>query len=233
MSLVRRAADKIAGLVVRCASAGSKEWALAIEGELVHIESDWRALAWALSGVRVLFDTQPGPLGTIAELDAEVQRYADRRRNAMNNGWLATNLPLFPFLVTALESLFDIGTGRHVFNHTVLLMGLLLVVPWLYRRTREPNVPDRDDQGGLIRFYKDELSAVTRTSMTFWMLVVGAYVTIVGFELTSPHRWGSGLRLLLLPVLILLPVLALLLARLRTMRRRLAQVDALLEANSD
>src|SRR5580692_3580648 len=120
MSFVRKAADSTAGLVVRCASPGSKEWALAIERELASIENDWRALAWALSGTRVLFDTQPAPLPAIADLDAEVQKYADRRRHAANNGFLITNLCLFAPSAVALQTLSNIVMGRHIFGNTVL-----------------------------------------------------------------------------------------------------------------
>lgn len=217
-------------MVVRCASAGSKEWALAIESELTSIENDWRALAWALSGTRVLFDTQPAPLPTIADLDAEVQKYADRRRHAMNNGWLGTNAPLLAPLIVALQTLSNIFIGRHIFSNTVLLLGLSLLAPMLYLRTREPDVPDRDDQAGLVRFYVNELSAATSTSKTFWMFVMGALITVIGIELKAPlqwDQWESVLPLLLLPVLILFPV-ACVVAKHRNNRRRLAQVEALI-----
>ena len=227
MSLVRKSADRIAGLVVRYASPGSKEWAQAIESELLYIESDWRALGWALSGVRVLFDPQPAPLRTIADLDAAVQKYAERRRHAMNNGWLVTNVRLFAPLIYVLESLFDIAIGRHIFSNTVLLLGLLLLVPMIYRLTREPNVPDRDDPTGLVRFYVDELSAKSSTSLTFWMFVVGVLLMIAGLELAIGFGWQSVMPLLWLPALVLF------LAKHRSNRRRLAQVEALLNTRAD
>jgi hypothetical protein len=233
MIFVRKAADRIAGWVVRFASPGSKEWALAIESELTCIENDWRALAWALSGTRVLFNTQPAPLRTIADLDAEVQKYADRRRHAMNNGWLGTNAPLCAPLILALEALSNIVIRRHIFGNTVLLLGLSLLAPMLYLRTREPDVPDSDDPAALLRFYRNELSAASGTSMTFWMFVTGALITIVGFDLTAPLQWERLLAVLLLPVLIWLPLLALFLAKHRNNRRRLAQVEALLDTISD
>ena len=227
MSLVRKSADRIAGLVVRYASPGSKEWAQAIESELLYIESDWRALGWALSGVRVLFDRQPAPIRTIADLDAAVQKYAERRRHAMNNGWLVTNVRLFVPLIYVLESLVDIAMGRHIFSNTLLLLGLLLLTPMMYRLTREPNVPDRDDPTGLVRFYVDELSAKSSTSLTFWMFVVGALLMIAGMELAIEFGWQSVMPLLWLPVLVLF------LAKRLNNRRRLAQVEALLGATSD
>jgi len=227
MSLVRKSADRIAGLVVRYASPGSKEWAQAIESELLYIESDWRALGWALSGVRVLFDRQPAPLRTIADLDAEVQKYAERRRHAMNNGWLVTNVRWLPLLLYALESLLDIVFGKHTFGNSFLLLGSVLMAPMMYRLSREPNVPDRDDPTGLIRFYVDELSAISSTSLTFWMFVVGVLLVIAGYELAIGFGWQSVMPLLWLPVLVLF------LAKHRSNRRRLVQVEALLGAASD
>jgi len=97
----------------------------------------------------------------------------------------------------------------------------------LYLRTREPNVPDRDDPAGLIRFYVDELSAISRTSLTFWMFVVGVLLVIAGFELAIGFGWQSVMPLLWLPAL------ALFLAKHRKNRRRLAQVEALLNARAD
>jgi hypothetical protein len=227
MSFVRKTADRIAGLVVRYASPGSREWAQAIESELLYIESDWRALGWALSGMHVLLDFQPAPLRTLADLDAEVQKHAERRRHAVNNGWLITNAPLFPPLIYVLQFLFDVAIGRHIFSNTVLLLGLLLVAPTIYLRSREPNVPDRDDPTGLVRFYVDELSATSSNSLTFWMFVVGALLMIAGFELGIGFGWQSVMPLLLFPAL------ALFLVQHRKNRRRLAKVEALLDTTSD
>jgi hypothetical protein len=222
MSLVRKSADRIAGLVVRYGSPGSKEWAEAIESELVYIESDWRALAWALSGMRVLFNIQPSPLRTMAELDAEVQKYADLRRHAVNNPWLARNGQLIVLLIYALPLLFQLAIGRDIVSDIVQFLGWLLLAPMIYLRTREPNVPDRDNQIGLLRFYVDELSATSSTSLTFWMFVLGALLLIVGFELAIGFGWERVVPLLVLPAL------AYFLAKHRNNRRRLAQIEALL-----
>lgn len=227
MSYVRNTANRLAGLVVRYASSGSREWARAIESELDHIESDWRALAWALSGTRVLFSIEPGPLLTIADLDNEAQKYSDLRRHSMNNGWLATNLPLLLLLAFAPQFILNIPMGHDIFSSVVQLSGLLLLIPMLYVRTREPYVPDRDDSPGLVRFYVEELSAMSSTSMTFWMFIVGALLMILGPELMAKAVWERAISLLLLPCL------ALFLAKHRNTRRRLGQVKALLATTSD
>jgi hypothetical protein len=227
MSYVRNAAYRLADLVVRYASPGSKEWARAIESELVYIESDWRALAWALSGTRVLFNIQPSPLLTIGDLDSEAEKYADRRRHSMNNGWLARNLPLLQLLAFAAQFILNIAMGRNIFSSVVRLSGLLLLIPMLYVRTREPYVPDRDDRAGLVRFYVEELSAISSTSMTFWMFVAGALLMILGPELMATALWERAISLLLVPFL------ALFLTKHRNNRRRLGQVKALLTTTSD
>jgi hypothetical protein len=227
MSYARDAAYRLAGLVVRYASPGSKEWARAIESELVYIESDWRALAWALSGTRVLFNLQPSPLLTIADLDSEAQKYADLRRHSMNNGWLGRNAPLLPLLTFSLQFILNIAMGHDICSSVVQLSGLLLSIPMFYMRTREPYVPDRDDRAGLVRFYVEELSAMSSTSITFWMFIAGALLMVVGPELMATAVWERAISLLVLPFL------ALFLVKHRSNRRRLGQVKALLTTASD
>jgi len=226
MSLVRNTAIRIANLVVRYASIGSKEWAQAIRNELMCIESDWQALAWALGGLRVLFAIRPNPLRTVAALESEAQKYADRRRHAMNNGWLITNMHLLPPLIWCSMSILQIATGHKILGNAIQLLGWLLVAPLMYLLSREPDVPDRDDQPKLVQFYASELSAVASNSLPFWMFVAGALFLMCGLELTVRRGWMSMLPLLLLPAL------AYLLAKHVSNRRRLAQIKILLERNS-
>ncbi|HEV2646474.1 MAG TPA: hypothetical protein VGU46_08940 [Acidobacteriaceae bacterium] len=54
MTFVRRAASTVSERVVRWASPGCKEWAEGFAREIEFIDSDWRALAWAIGGTRVL-----------------------------------------------------------------------------------------------------------------------------------------------------------------------------------
>jgi hypothetical protein len=163
MSILRKAAEKIAAAVVRYASAGSREWAEAIQSELTYIGSDWRALAWALSGARVLLSYQPTPLRTLEDLDAVARKHANRRLHAVNVPWLGRN-PLLPLILfNALNASFEILIGRRTISNAVVMLGWLLLCPELYLRGREPEVPDLDDRSGLIRFYVDELSASSST----------------------------------------------------------------------
>jgi hypothetical protein len=229
MSLIRTAANKIASFVVRYASAGSKEWAQAIASELSCIENDWQALAWAFGGLRVLFSIQPSPLHSIADLDEEARKHANRRLHAVNNGWLATNVPLFVPIVSCLGPTLGIAMGRNIPADAAQLVGYLLMIPMVYLRTREPDVPDRDDQANLVRFYVNEMSALSRNSLSFWMFVAGVLLLTCGWGLEGlEFAPRLGLMSIVIPSFLWLLVLALLLAKHVNNRRRFAQIEALL-----
>lgn len=234
MSRVRTAANRIASLVVRYASAGSKEWAQAIESELSCIENDWKALAWSLGGFRVLYAIQPKPLGSIDELYGEAQKYANRRLHAVNNGWLGTNIYLFAPVVCCLIAILRIAMGQDIPASVVQLTGWLLLTPTLYLGSREPDVPDSDDQANLMKFYVDELSAKSRNSLPFWMFIAGVLLLICGWELEVSRGWGAGLPLPLM-LLMCIPLFFLMLLLLGSFvathvnnRRRFAQIERLL-----
>lgn len=220
MSFLRKTAENIVSAVVRYASTGSKEWAEAIASELSYIESDWRALAWALSGTRVLLSYQPKPVRTLEYLDVIAQKYADIRRHAVNNTWLSRNLLWLVLLFNALETLPQILRGRHVLGNAAVTLGMLLLCRVLYLYFREPDVPGRDDRPGVIRFYVDELSASSSaSSVQFGLSLAGALLLAVGYGITMSSVWAGFLRIFLL---------AFLLVRQHCDRKRLAQVQVLL-----
>lgn len=222
MSILRKTADRIAAAIVRYASASSEEWAEAIAGELSYIESDWRALAWALSGMRVLLSYQPKPLRTLEYLDVVAQKHADIRRHAVNNTWLGRNLLWLVLLLNALETLPQILRGRHAIGNAAVMLGMLFLCRVLYLYFREPEVPDRDDHPGLIRFYVDELTASSSTSsMQFWLSLAGALLLAAGYGITMSSVWAGFLGIFLL---------AFFLVRQHCDRKRLAQVQALLSS---
>jgi hypothetical protein len=224
MSLIRTAANKIASFVVRYSSAGSKEWAQAIASELICIENDWRAFAWAFGGLRVLFSIQPSPLPSIADLDQEARKHANRRLYAMNNGWLGTNVQLFVPMVFCLNPALRIAMGRDIPGNAAQLVGYLLLIPMLYLRTREPDVPDSDDQANLVRFYANEMSTLSRNSLSFWMFVAGMLLLTCGWDL----EFARGLTSIVILSFLSLLLLALFLANHVNDRRRFAQIEALL-----
>jgi hypothetical protein len=221
MNILRKTAENIVAAVVRYASTGSKEWAEAIKSELSYIESDWRALAWALSGMRVLLSYQPKPVRTLEYLDVIAQKHADIRRHAVNNTWLGRNLLWLVLLFNALETLPQILRGRHAIGNAAVMLGMLLLCRVLYLYFREPDVPDRDDRPGVIRFYVDELSASSSTSAQFWLSLAGALLLAVGYGITMSSVWAGSLGILLL---------AFFLVRQHCDHKRLAQVQALLSS---
>lgn len=225
MSFIRTTANSIASFVVRYASGGSKEWAQAIASELSCIENDWQALVWALGGLRVLFSIQPSPLHSIADLDEEARKHANRRLHAMNNGWLGTNVPLFVPIVSCFGPTLGIAMGRHIPGNAAQLVGYLLMIPMVYLRTREPDVPDRDDQANLVRFYANEMSALSRNSLSFWMFIAGVLFLTCGWDL---EFFALGLTGVVILSFLSLLLVALFLAKHVNNRRRFAQIESLL-----
>jgi hypothetical protein len=59
MTFLRKRALGISSWVTRWSSPGCREWAEGLEREGAFIESDWRALAWAIGSTRVLLDRRP------------------------------------------------------------------------------------------------------------------------------------------------------------------------------
>jgi hypothetical protein len=229
MNLIRTVANKIASYVVRYASSGSKEWAQAVSSETSCIENDWHALSWSLGGLRVLVSIQPAALRSIADLDEAAGKHANHRLHAINNGWFGTNAYLFVPIVSCFNLTLRIVAGRDIPGNAAQLIGYLLSMPMLYLRTREPDVPDLDDQPNLVRFYARELSALSRNSLPFWMFVAGALSLTYGFVLEVAH----GLAGTVIISSIMLLLLALFLAKHVSDRRRFAQIEALLDRSSN
>ena len=227
MSIVRNSAQKLSDFVVKHASPGSKEWAEAMASELGAIENDWHAIGWAVGGLRVLFYSQPKPLGTLQDLNAAAQSYADRRRLQVNDVWLARNLNLLTLLLVALTTLPKVFYGSHRLGSALVVVGWLNLAFMSYLLSREPNVPDRDDASGLIRFYREELARTTNIFyLSFW-LPVSFVLIALGYELTMTSSWERPLGLLWLGFL------PLLFSKKRSDRRRLVQIGALLAAQDE
>ncbi|HEV2646475.1 MAG TPA: hypothetical protein VGU46_08945 [Acidobacteriaceae bacterium] len=74
MSFLRKVAVRVTEFTMRHASAGSREWAKGLACEVEFIESDWRALAWAVGSTRVLLDRR----GVRAGSDQDVKPKAIR-----------------------------------------------------------------------------------------------------------------------------------------------------------
>jgi hypothetical protein len=80
MTVVRKMAFKISALVIRFSSAGNKEWAAGVAGEIDFIENDWKALAWAMGSLRVLLDRKPAPIRSLEDFEILKQKYVKSKR---------------------------------------------------------------------------------------------------------------------------------------------------------
>jgi hypothetical protein len=65
MTFIRRKALEISSWVTWLASPGCKEWAEGLEREVAFIDSDWRALGWAIGSARLLLEPQEAPLRSL------------------------------------------------------------------------------------------------------------------------------------------------------------------------
>jgi hypothetical protein len=224
MSIVRDLAVWIADFIVRHAAPGSREWSEALGGEIRFIESDWRALAWALSGVRVLFTRPQVPLRTFEELGAAAQKYADARRQQANRSWLDRNLIwMGPMLVDAFFIHKTHGAQRlgWVFFALIPVLANLLSC----RRGHAREIPEHEDLQGMILFYRQGLENISRVSAwRFWFVPIVVSL-LCGWGLAM--RTSSPLKDLL--AVLCLSIVTLFLRQQQQNRRRLAQIDALLD----
>ncbi len=226
MKLIRGLALGITQLVVTCASPGSQEWAHALARELDFIEDDWSALRWALGSVRILFNYRPAPIRSFADLTRAAESFAERKRYAVNDLWLARNLRWINMLLPALwmlPDLFHAVDAQLRTAHGMLILGLLLFAIYGFLHSKEPVVPDRDDVPATIHFYKKELArSSSLTSIDFWVFVVASALTIIA------EAWAPALISKIF-LIVFLGILGLFLQTQRNNRRRLHQIEALLK----
>jgi hypothetical protein len=157
MTLVRRKALEISSWVVRWASPGCKEWAEGLERELAFIDSDWRALGWALGSLRVLFRNPPMSLGNAAEIARAGRLFAGSREHVPPMFFLIMALQVFDKVV--LDLVFPWARIGHLQRAGFAIAGLgaayMAAVGWLdFRMGQRPE--DMDD-GAWIEFYRREM----------------------------------------------------------------------------
>lgn len=223
MSIVRKTAEHLANFTERHASPGAKPWAEAIANELDAIPNDWRALAWSLGSTRILFRHRPKPIHDLAELNEAAEKYADRRRHAMNNGWLPKILGLGTVAVLAITYLpafhhHRVSRADGLFIASILWTALLNLL-----QSREPNVPDRDDQPGMILFYKQDLAQANR----LLLFQIPSSILLLAYCLMCSKDLGPATAIVV--ALWLVPASSLI-SRYLNNRSRIAQIEAFLEA---
>jgi hypothetical protein len=156
MTFLRKIAMATSECVVRWAAPGCKDWAEGLAREVEFIDSDWRALVWALGSVRVLFRNPPTSLHNAAEIARAGRIYAGSREHT----------PPVLFLLMVMQAL---DSGLKVVLPTARLGHLgrvgctiatvsavyLAVVAWMESRMSER--PEDMDDGAWIEFYRREM----------------------------------------------------------------------------
>lgn len=153
MTLVRRVAMKVSGLVVRYASSGCKEWAEGLAREVEFIEDDWSALWWAAGSTRVLWDRREAPASSLSEAVAKARHSLEslRRPNFIYR---------FLFLQAVLRALrfFDASSRQQRVGCVLVVLAGTYMAIFDVIRTRMAQLPPHDeDAEAWALYYRREL----------------------------------------------------------------------------
>jgi hypothetical protein len=156
MTLVRGLSVRISGAVVRWASPGCKEWAEGLEREVGVIDSDWRALGWAIGSFKVLLRNPPMPLGSAAEVARAGRVFAGNREHVPPMILLLTSFQLFDYVSRLV---FWRGRMDHFqqagFAIAAVSAAYLAMVGWIEHGMGKR--PEDMDDGAWIDFYRREM----------------------------------------------------------------------------
>jgi hypothetical protein len=182
VTALRYLAARISGLVVRWAAPGCKEWAEGLAREVEFIESDWRALAWAIGSTRVLLDRKTSSLGSGQKIQRPPFWWA----------WpICIGACAFSYSVSALRANCwhdRISSGLIAFGW--ILWGALSFATWL----RERNQPPISEIRAYQQFSKMTLERRLERyrSMRRWLPLLVPVSMVTGFAMSSPGQgeWG-------------------------------------------
>jgi hypothetical protein len=130
MTPIRGLAVDISNRVVRWAAPGCKEWAEGLAREVEFIDSDWRALAWALGSARVLLDRADAPIDSLEKAVAAAESYFEKKKKQAQVGFLLAALALV-FLALLLLQVFN---AVERVAEAIVLAGLLYGIYGAYTR---------------------------------------------------------------------------------------------------
>jgi len=227
MTLVRRLALKVSGLVVRFASAGCKQWAEGSLQETEHIESDWAALEWALGSTRVLLDRREAPFRSMTEaLTAADQFIAKKQELVCQPGYPA--LILIQSFFYALKFFGAQSSTQRIGFISVVVSSLCLFL-FLSSEKRRLKLALAVDIEDPVLFYQAELKRSLDMPLgsrfpvfgIFWLLYVGGLALSQRGPLLDHSICNS-----ILGAVVLL-VIALTLHKRHVDQRRLASLEAL------
>jgi hypothetical protein len=226
MTIIRGAALKISDAVVRWSSPGCKEWAEGLQREVAFIESDWRALGWAVGSMQVVLDRRPPPMRSLDEVSAVAQRLVEGVRGGRQVLMAIISGPQFLLMYFAAKNYPErIGSGLVVIGAIVGGTSVLIE----RRRLKPPYKDDvYDDVLTCARFYRAELE---RSVSRVWIPISVISCYFVGVALTTRGDEFGRLLSAVIMVLLWAVALPLVLHARRNSERRIAQLDALLAEN--
>jgi hypothetical protein len=237
MNFVRRTAVWMAGFTARHASPGSQEWAEGLAREVEVIDSDWRALAWAVGSTRVLLTWRQAPIRSLEEIPAAARRLRQ-----------ASNIVGLIFWSSVIRVIIDLDSPVH-FTDTMQRAGVVLAMlgyicfvainyRLFYKQKQKVESPIGDwtlfytgDINAWVLFYRAELESRLRQlgSPGFWLSALALLLVCTGMTLISLNKvfmtalMGSGW----------LGLVLLLLSARRNTRMRLQQLEILLPESED
>jgi hypothetical protein len=227
MTLIRKLALKISNEVVIWASPGSKDWAEGLAHEVAFIESDWAALRWSLGSIRVVFDRREKPIGSLDEVPAQFQKFADR----FIYGALGLWFPIFRGPQSAFEFFHSRSESARLGSAFVVFASFSGLIFWVLERHRlklqlTDNVLDNTVTCTLN--YKAALrshrSTIWIPAFAFTSFCVGIMLELGGFR---DHPFFGSLYI----VVVICYVLGLRMMQ-RVYERRIERLEALLAERS-
>ena len=186
MTLARRLAERISVAVVRWVSPGYKEWAEGLEREVAFIDSDWRALMWAIGSVRVLLD-RPATVAPGSEHPHRAPSVLDWSK------WIS-------YLSVGLESCTKILASTGWPQRMGWCLVLLGVTYWTSRSVldwlRERWQPSPSNFSAYTLFLREglELKLARYRTVRRWFPAIASWSIALGYWLIFPDRvdifWG-------------------------------------------
>jgi membrane protein implicated in regulation of membrane protease activity len=219
MTLVRGAAVKISAFVVRWASSGCKEWAEGLAREVDFIESDWRALWWALGSARVLLDYREAPMTTLDEVPEAAEKFI---KFARGRAFCMCLLSLMgPLNVLIWFPRMKSWTGQAACAAVVL--GSIASGVFLWKELRRPKKPVNDETTEWSLFYKKELEHCNSTLIISVAIFLCYYVSCAFFG--PNYAYGFACLMLGMLLAVLVPKFV---YEQRNNRRRIERIEELM-----
>jgi glutathione S-transferase len=228
MTALRSLAVRISEAVVRWSSPARREWAEGLEREVAFIESDWRALGWAIGSTRVLLDRPEAPLDSLEAAVAEANSYLEKQQQRIQTFCFGVALLSAFVALLLLEVLHSLGRVCD----GVVLVGLLYAIHSRYRS----EMRKIGDGLGPYEVTAKYLAVLQRTdaAQRSWLhrllavLMVVQPVALMIYDSIHSHEWIGLLPILAVYAPCMLVLEAWNRVKRRRIHRRIAELDSLL-----